>query len=88
MLYQIFNQIETETEVAPTPTTPGTDYPGYLLRVGSRGNDVLLMQKYLNAISDIYPSIPKLEEDGIFGPGTRSCSNGFPKRVWTFTRSE
>jgi peptidoglycan hydrolase-like protein with peptidoglycan-binding domain len=89
MLYQIYKQIGEETEIAPLPPSgPSEEYPGYLLRVGSRGNDVLLMQRYLNAISDIYPSIPKLEEDGIFGSGTRKCSSSFSKTIWTFTRPE
>ncbi|MCI9448656.1 MAG: spore cortex-lytic protein [Clostridiales bacterium] len=43
-------------------------YPGYPIRIGSRGDEVRAMQEYLNLISDTYTSIPKLTVDGIFGP--------------------
>ncbi|MDM5186848.1 peptidoglycan-binding protein [Bacillus sp. DX4.1] len=57
--------------VQPPETTP--PYPGMLLRIGSRGDNVLLMQQYLNAISNVYTTIPKLIADGIFGNGTQSA---------------
>lgn len=52
------------------PAVSVPTYPGTALRVGSRGNDVIIMQKYLNVIASQYPSIPSLTADGIFGPGT------------------
>lgn len=60
--------------------TGSTTYPGYPLSIGSRGNDVLIMQQNLNKISDRYPSIPELVEDGIFGSGTKNSVMAFQKQ--------
>ena len=48
-------------------------YPGTLLRVGSRGAAVQLMQERLNSISIYYPVIPQIATDGIFGNATRQA---------------
>lgn len=48
-------------------------YPGTLLRVGSRGAAVQLMQEGLNSISIYYPVIPQIATDGIFGNATRQA---------------
>ncbi|MCL2828283.1 MAG: peptidoglycan-binding protein [Oscillospiraceae bacterium] len=61
---------------APTPPPP---YPGTLLRVGSRGDDVRLIQTYLGAIRRDHPSIPALTVDGIFGPVTQSAVTAFQR---------
>lgn len=45
-------------------------YPGVSLQLGSTGEYVRLLQEYLNVLSDVYPSIPKVEVDGVFGPAT------------------
>ena len=42
-------------------------FPGTNLQIGSRGSDVLKMQRYLNAIGRYYRSIPQINEDGLFG---------------------
>ncbi len=55
--------INTAEEVSGIPES----YPGYLLKVGSVGAEVLKIQEQLNTISDSYPLIPKLTPDGIFG---------------------
>ena len=55
-------------------------YPGTPLRVGSRGNNVIIMQQFLNAISTAYPSIPKLVVDGIFGPATQTAVMAFQRQ--------
>ncbi len=58
----------------PTPPTPPSGgkppYPGAPLKQGSRGDNVKLVQEYLNALSTRYISIPKLTADGAFGPAT------------------
>lgn len=61
----------------PSASTP--PFPGTLLRVGSRGNDVLLIQQRLKAISIYYTSIPNLEADGIFGNATRASVIAFQR---------
>lgn len=48
-------------------------YPGTLLRVGSRGAAVQLMQERLNSISIYYPVIPQIAADGIFDNATRQA---------------
>lgn len=45
-------------------------FPGRILREGVEGNDVRILQEYLNYISNFYPSIPKVVADGIFGAQT------------------
>lgn len=45
-------------------------FPGRVLREGIDGNDVRVLQEYLNFISNSYPEIPKINVDGVFGPST------------------
>lgn len=45
-------------------------YPGRVLREGIEGNDVRVLQEYLNFISTSYPEIPRVNVDGVFGPST------------------
>ena len=57
----------------PPPVPPTPPFPGTLLRIGSRGEDVRLMQRLINNIARVYPIIPgNLAEDGIFGPITQA----------------
>ncbi len=49
------------------------------LSVGSSGDQVLLMQQYLNRISDYYGQIPNVDEDGIFGQNTRTAVEAFQR---------
>ena len=52
-------------------------FPGRILRQGIEGNDVRILQEYLNFIADFYPSIPKRTADGIFGPQTAEQVSAF-----------
>ncbi len=52
-------------------------YPGYPIDAGSEGEFVARVQRYLNYLSDYYPDIPKLDEDGIFGPATERAVKAF-----------
>lgn len=45
-------------------------FPGRILREGVEGNDVRVLQEYLNYISITYPEIPRVNVDGVFGPST------------------
>ena len=45
-------------------------FPGRILREGIEGNDVRVLQEYLNYISRSYPEIPRVNVDGVFGPST------------------
>lgn len=53
-------------------------YPGVPLRVGTSGNNVLLIQRQLNRIAQNYPAIPKIENpNGIFGLDTEAAVRKF-----------
>lgn len=69
-LYDVFMGIANTSGLA-------VNYPGALLREGSRGDNVRLMQEYLRAIRRQYPSIPSIAADGIFGPATRQAVVAF-----------
>ena len=45
-------------------------FPGRILREGIEGNDLRVLQEYLNYISTSYPDIPRVNVDGVFGPST------------------
>lgn len=62
-----------------------SSYPGTPLRVGSQGNDVVIIQSSLNRISQNYPAIPKIYPvDGIFGPQTENAVIEF-QRIFNLT---
>ena len=70
--YKIFEIYNSLTAGPSFPQFPGTN-----LTIGSRGNDVLTMQNYLQAIAKIFPTIPSLTADGIFGTGTAASVRAF-----------
>ena len=70
-LYNVFLGIANTTGLA-------IPYPGYLIREGSRGDNVWLMQEYLRRISQRYP-IPTINADGIFGPATKAAVIAFQR---------
>jgi peptidoglycan hydrolase-like protein with peptidoglycan-binding domain len=51
----------------PVTTKP---YPGAPLRQGSRGEDVALLQGWLNRIGEVNGALPRLTVDGIYGART------------------
>ena len=63
--------------IEPVPPTGSTPFPGEVLKLGSAGERVLLMQKYLNAAGRVYPDIPRQTEDGQFGPIMQSAVVAF-----------
>ena len=54
-------------------------YPGFLLRVGSQGNEVLYIQKLLNRIRPVFATIPALAEDGIYGSNVQRSVREFQR---------
>ncbi|SHH95988.1 peptidoglycan-binding protein [Clostridium grantii] len=52
-------------------------YPGYILKLGSSGEPVRTIQKYLNRIAVDYPAIPKQIVDGVYGQKTKDAVNTF-----------
>lgn len=59
----------------------GTVPPSSVLRQGSRGQDVITLQYLLNVISEYYPGIPEVAQDGIFGSGTGQAVTAFQRRM-------
>ena len=55
-------------------------YPGTLLKTGSRGTYVTVLQQYLSDLSPIYPSIPSIAVDGIFGSRTAEAVRAFQRQ--------
>ena len=54
-------------------------YPGTALKEGSRGSNVVLMQRYLNAIFRSCPFSQQLKEDGVFGSKTKAAVLDFQR---------
>lgn len=52
-------------------------YPGTPLALGDRNDSVRKLQQYLRVISQVYPSIPKVEVDGVFGNQTKKAVEAF-----------
>ncbi len=52
-------------------------FPGVILRRGSQGDDVRVLQSYLNYIARVYPQIPTVTVDGMFGPATEAAVTAF-----------
>ena len=65
--------INSAEEISGVPYS----FPGYDLTVGDSGQKVLQMQEQLNRIAQNYPAIPKVSEDGIFGPATERAVQKF-----------
>lgn len=55
----------------------GTIPPSSVLSQGSTGNDVLTLQYLLDVIAELYPGIPRVTQDGIFGSLTRQAVIAF-----------
>ena len=52
-------------------------FPGFTLQLGSNNSYVKTIQNQLNAISNSYPAIEKVSEDGVFGPSTEASVKKF-----------
>ena len=59
-----------------TPEQIGTaviPFPGNFLRFGSTGDDVFLLQEFINTAAAVYPSIPEIPVTGVFDEATRDA---------------
>jgi peptidoglycan hydrolase-like protein with peptidoglycan-binding domain len=63
----------------PGPSANNPMYPGILLREGSRGDAVRVMQEYLARIAQAYGQIPNTGADGIYGPRTATAVRAFQR---------
>ncbi|MBR5528782.1 MAG: peptidoglycan-binding protein [Clostridia bacterium] len=78
-LYGVFEAIQKTV----LPVGEGQTFPG-ILQQGDSGENVRLLQRYLNAISVYYGDIPRLSEDGVFGSQTRNAVAEF-QRLYLFS---
>lgn len=70
-LYERFLGINQATGLA-------VSYPGTPLKIGSRGDNVRLVQEYLNALAGAYP-LPRVTVDGIYGSATENAVTAFQR---------
>lgn len=75
-LYEVYWNIN-ETSNIPSPGSEIPLYPGYLISMGARGEDVAAIQNCLNNIAAVYPDIPSVAVDGIFGSETQNAVMAF-----------
>lgn len=61
-----------------------SQYPGYPIIPGDRGNEVAIIQTALNEIGTNYPAIPKVSVDGIYGENTENAVKTF-QRIFNLT---
>ena len=79
-MQDIYEGIQQGVNV-PEGTPPSSDaYPGTPLRVGSRGANVTKIQNWLNDLSAVYPDVPAVNADGVFGPLTENAVLAFQSR--------
>ncbi len=57
------------------------EYPGTVLKLGSTGNDVLIMQDCIDTIIEKYPFYNNIAGDGIFGNETKMAVESFQALV-------
>lgn len=73
-LYQTYLDITD----AVLPLQQNQTFPG-TLQQGNSGEAVLLLQRYLGAVSNYYGDIPYVTADGIFGSATRTAVEDFQR---------
>ena len=68
----LYDQFRGITFVVPDlqNAVPIVSYNGVVLSRGSSGERVELLQRYLNAIAEVYTDVPQVDAIGIFGPQT------------------
>lgn len=55
-------------------------FPGTILKLGSEGDDVRVLQNYLNYIARTNPSIPTVNVTGYFGTATAAAVDAFSQK--------
>ena len=59
--------------------TYGVPFDGQILRLGSTGERVSMLQTYLTLISESFPAIPAVTPTGYFGPETQAAVTAFQR---------
>ena len=79
-MQDIYEGIQQGVTVPEGTPPDGSTYPGTPLRLGSRGADVAQIQQWLSALAAVYPSIPAVAADGIFGQLTQQSVVAFQQQ--------
>ncbi|MBM6837812.1 peptidoglycan-binding protein, partial [Clostridium saudiense] len=69
-------ELDSEGEKLPIESTP----PSYILKLGSKGDGVKVLQYFLNCIALFYDNIPPVKIDGIFGEATKNAVEAFQQK--------
>lgn len=75
-LYDAYRGIVSTITVPENRVAP---YPGTPLTNGSSGDYVVFLQTYLNRIAEVYPAIPTVTVDGVFGDATEAAVVAFQR---------
>lgn len=65
--------INVAEEIAGVPSS----WPGYDLTMGAFGRKVRQLQEQLEAIAGVYPAVPRVTPDGVYGPATAAAVKEF-----------
>lgn len=77
-LYDVFKTVQGQVPPVTPPVSPSWPaYPGYLLRLGSSGENVRTLQSMLNNARKLYAAVPSVTVDGVFGPNTERSVRTF-----------
>lgn len=68
--------INETNEISGVPVS----WPGYELTIGSSGDAVRTIQQQINAIADVYYSIPNVIVDGVYGQSTAAAVSAFQRQ--------
>lgn len=85
-LYNAYLGIVSEIPLEYTETS-GIPFPGVVLRIGSEGEAVVLLQRYLNHIAEVYGEIPSVNVTGYFGNRTEAAVLAFQQLFGTSAQS-
>lgn len=69
-------ELNSEGEKLPVEPIP----PSYILRPGSKGDAVKVLQYFLNCIALFYDNIPPVKIDGVFGNATQNAVEAFQQK--------
>lgn len=76
-MYRAYRGIIQNIEADENAVLP---YPGEVLRLGSTGDYVYVLQNYLVKISESFSEIPRVTPDGVFGQETDAAVRAFQTR--------
>ena len=65
--------INTAEQISGIPIS----WPGYELTIGTSGDKVRHVQEQLDTIATVYSAIPRIAQDGIYGPATAEAVRAF-----------